>query len=46
MSEFGYSFFGDMFSYQSSLSINLNHSIRMSDEQVMAKIQSWGLKTE
>ena len=35
-----------MFSYQSSLSKNLNHSIRMSDGQVMAKIQSWDLKTE
>ena len=35
-----------MFSYQYSLLRNLNHSIRMSDDQVMAKIQSWGLKTE
>ena len=33
-----------MFSYQSSLSNNLNHLIRMSDGQVMAKIQSWSLK--
>ena len=33
-----------MFSYQSSLLRNLNHSIRMSDGQVMAKIQSWSLK--
>ena len=35
-----------MFFYQYSLSMYLNHSIRMSDGQVMAKIQSWGLKTE
>ena len=33
-----------MFSYQSSLSRNLNHSIQMSDGQVMAKIQSWSFK--
>ena len=33
-----------MFSYQSSLSSNLNHSIQMSDGQVMAKIQLWSLK--
>ena len=33
-----------MFSYQFSLSSNLNHSMRMSDGQVMAKIQSWSLK--
>ena len=33
-----------MFSYQSSLLSNLKHSIRMSDGQVMAKIQSWSLK--
>ena len=33
-----------MFSYQSSLLSNLNHSIRMSDGQVMTKIQSWSLK--
>ena len=33
-----------MFSYQSSLSKNLNHLIRMSDGQVMANIQSWSLK--
>ena len=38
-----YLFHEDMFSYQSSLSNNLNHSIRMSDGQVMAKIQSWSL---
>ena len=41
-----YLFQVNMFSYQSSLSNNLNHSIRMSDGQVMAKTQSWGLKTE
>ena len=35
-----------MFSYQSSLLSNLNHSIRMSDGQVMAKIQSWSLKNK
>ena len=34
-----------MFSYQSSLSSNLNHSIRMSDGQVMGKMHSWSLKT-
>ena len=39
-----YLFHGDMFSYQSSLSSNLNHSIWMSDGQVMAKIQSLSLK--
>ena len=33
-----------MFSYQFNLSSNLNHSIQMSDDQVMAKIQSWSLK--
>ena len=33
-----------LFSYQSSLLINFNHSIRMSDGQVMAKIQSWSRK--
>ena len=33
-----------MFSYQSSLNRKLNHSIRMRDDQVMAKIQSWSLK--
>ena len=33
-----------MFSYQSSLSRNLNHSIQMSDGQVMEKIRSWSLK--
>ena len=33
-----------MFSYQPSLSINLNYLIRMSDGQVMVKIQSWSLK--
>ena len=33
-----------MFSYQSSLLRNLKHSIRMSDGQVMVKIQSWSLK--
>ena len=33
-----------MFSYPSSLSSNFNHSIRMSDDQVMSKIQSWSLK--
>ena len=33
-----------MFSYQSSLSSNFNHLIRMSDGQVMAKIQSLSLK--
>ena len=33
-----------MVSYQSSSSINLNHSIQMSDGQVMAKTQSWSLK--
>ena len=35
-----------MLSYWSSLSINLNHSIWMSDDQVMDKIQSWDLKKE
>ena len=30
--------------YQSSLFINLKHSILMSVGQVMAKIQSWSLK--
>ena len=33
-----------MFSYQSSLLINLNHSIRMSDGQVMVQILSWSHK--
>ena len=33
-----------MFSYQTNLIFNLNHSIRMSDGQVMAKIQSWSRK--
>ena len=33
-----------MFSYQFSLSRNLNHSMQMTDSQVMAKIQSWSLK--
>ena len=33
-----------MVSYQSSSSSNLNHSIRMSDGQVMAKTQSWSHK--
>ena len=37
-------FQGEMFSYQFSLISNLNHSIRMSDGQVMAKIQSWSRK--
>ena len=41
-----YLFHEIMFSYQSSLFVNLNHSIRMSDGQVMAKLQSYGLKTE
>ena len=37
--EFGYTYFQeDMFSYKSILPINLNHSIRVSDVQVMAKI--------
>ena len=39
-----YLFHEDMFSYQFSFFSNLNHSIRMSDGQVMAKIQSWSLK--
>ena len=33
---------GAMFSYQYSLIRNLNHSIWMSDGQVMSKIQSYG----
>ena len=33
-----------LLSYPSSLRINFNHSIRMSDDQVMAKIQSWSRK--
>ena len=33
-----------MFSYQSSLSTNLNHSVQMSYGQVKAKIQSRSLK--
>ena len=37
-------FHGEMFSYQASLLSNLNHSIRMSDGQVMSKLQSWSLK--
>ena len=37
-------FQGAMFSYPFILIINLNHSIRMSDGQVMAKIQSWSRK--
>ena len=32
--------------YQSSSSINLNHSIQMSDGHVMAKAQSWSLKNK
>ena len=39
-------FQGNMCSYKSSLSKNWKHSIQMSDDQVMAKTQSWGLKTE
>ena len=33
-----------MVSYKYSSFSNLNHSIRMSDGQVMAKTQSWSLK--
>ena len=36
-----YLFQGDMFSYKSISPRNLNHSIRVSDGQVKAKIQSW-----
>ena len=39
-SEFEDLFQGDMFSYQSSLPRNWNHSIWMKDDQVMAKTQS------
>ena len=37
-----YLFHGDMFSYQSNLPSNLNHSIQMSDVRVKAKTLSWG----
>ena len=39
-----YLFQGDMFSYESSLPKNLNHSIRMSDDRVMAKTKTLVLK--
>ena len=39
-----YLFQGDMFSYESNLPRNFNHSIRMSDDQVMAKSKTWVLK--
>ena len=39
-----YLFQEDMFSYKSSIPKNLNHSIRMRDDQVMDKTKAWVLE--